>query len=663
VAARPAAGDDPARADGLPFGPAVPARAAVNHYAARCVAHDETEEPVSGGERGARLAEKVAAAPAEPGVYLLKDRAGKVIYVGKAKSLRPRVQSYFRGGDERYQVQFLVRRIGDLECLVTRSEKEALILENNLIKQFKPRYNIRLKDDKSYVSVKITSDDWPRVLVTRRIARDGGRYFGPFHSASAVRDTLDVIRKVFPLRTCSDPVFRNRTRPCLEYQIKRCLGPCVLPVDRAEYEQHLRAVTLLLEGRDSQLRGLLEERMRAAAGEMRFEEAARFRDQLRAVEKTGERQGAVRHGGGDCDVFGLYREGGFIEAQVLMVRAGKITANQSFGFTDWELPDEEVLGSLLTQFYQGERFVPDEVLLPVEIDDAEPRAELLRERKGRAVAIFRPRRGEKVRLVELAEANARQAFLERRDDEERSEKTARELQERLQLRNPPKRVECVDISTFQGGETVGSVVSFDEGRPDPQRYRRFRVRTVVGTDDFASMREVLGRRLRSGLEKDDLPDLLVIDGGRGQLGIATAVCADLGIENLDVVGLAKMRVERSPTAPEIERLEERVFLPGRKNPVLLPRNSSALFLLQRVRDEAHRFAITYHQKLRDRARLTSPLQAIAGIGEERRRALLRHFGSLARVRAAAIDEIAALPGFGRALAERIKGALAPDGPA
>ena len=613
-------------------------------------------------EPGERLSAKIAAVPTEPGVYLLKDRAGKVIYVGKAKSLRPRVQSYFRGGDERHQVQFLVRRVGDLECLVTRNEKEALILENNLIKQYKPRYNIRLKDDKSYVSVKITSSDpWPRVLVTRKIARDGSRYFGPFHSASAVRDTLDVIRKVFPLRTCSDPVFRNRTRPCLEHQIKRCLGPCVLPVDRAEYEQHLRAVTLLLEGKDSQLRTMLQKRMREASAEMRFEDAARLRDQLRAIEKTGERQGAVRHGGGDCDVFGLYREGGCIEAQVLMIRSGKLTANQSFGFADWELPDEEVLSSLLTQFYQGERFVPDEILLPLDIDDAEPRAELLRERKGRIVTILVPRRGEKVRLVELAKANARQAFLERRDDEERSEKTARELQDRLQLRNPPKRIECVDISTFQGGETVGSVVSFDEGRSDPGRYRRFRIRTVVGTDDFASMREVLERRLRAGLEKNDLPDLLVIDGGRGQLGVATAVCTDLGITSLDVVGLAKMRVERSPTSPEIERLEERVFLPGRVNPVILARNSSALFLLQRVRDEAHRFAITYHQKLRDRARLhASPLQAIEGIGDERRRALLRHFGSLTRVRAARIEEIEALPGFGRALAERIKRALEPD---
>ncbi|HYC21863.1 MAG TPA: excinuclease ABC subunit UvrC [Candidatus Bathyarchaeia archaeon] len=603
------------------------------------------------------LDERLDSVPAQPGVYLLKDRSGTVIYVGKAKSLRSRVASYFRGGDERYQVRFLVNRLADLECLVTQNEKQALILENNLIKQYKPRYNIRLKDDKSYVSVKITSDAWPRVLVTRKIVKDGGRYFGPFHSAYAVRETLDVIRKVFPLRTCSDAVFRNRTRPCLEYQIKRCLGPCCLPVDREEYEQHLRAATLLLEGKDRQLEKVLAERMARAADELRFEDAARLRDQLRALQKTSERQQIVSHGGGDQDVFGLYREGGFIEAQVLMVRNGKLTANQSFEFNDWELPDEEVLSSLLTQFYQGERVVPDEILLPHSIDDAEARAELLTERRGRVVEILVPQRGDKVRLIELAQANARQAFTERQDSQQRFERIAKELKDRLHLANAPKRIECVDISTFQGGSTVASVVAFDEGEPDAQRYRRFRIRTVEGNDDFASMREVLRRRLAKGKEQNDLPDLLVIDGGKGQLGIATTVCRELELDGLDVVGLAKLRVERNPRASEIVRLEERVFLPGRKNPVVLPRNSNALFLLQRVRDEAHRFAITYHQKLRDRARLSSPLDAIVGIGATRRRSLLRHFGSLARVRAASVEELAQAPGVSSRLAHEIRRAL------
>ena len=603
------------------------------------------------------LDERLATVPPKPGVYLLKDRAGKVIYVGKAKSLRSRVASYFRGGDGRSQVAFLVQRVGDVECLVTQNEKEALILENNLIKQYKPRYNVRLKDDKSYVSVKITNHAWPRVVVTRRIVKDGGRYFGPFHSASAIRDTLDVIRKVFPLRTCSDTVFRNRSRPCLEYQIKRCLGPCTLPVDREEYEQHLRAVTMLLEGRDSQLRKRLEERMKRASDELRFEEAARLRDQLRAIEKSSERQQVVSHRGGDADVFGLYREGGFIEIQVLLVRGGRLVSNRSFEVADWELPDEEVLRSLLTQFYQGEREIPDAILVPLAIDDAEARAELLRDRRGRAVEISVPQRGDRRRLLELACTNARQAFGERRDERQRLEHTARELMERLHLRSAPKRIECVDISTFQGGETVGSIVAFDEGRPDTSGYRRYRVRGVVGTDDFASMRDVVRRRLAHAKVAGDMPDLLVIDGGRGQLAVAAAVCDELGIEGLDLVGLAKLRVERDPRAAEIARVEERVYLRGRANPVILPRNSNALFLLQQVRDEAHRFAITYHQKLRDRARLQSPLDRVPGIGAGRRRALLRHFGSVARIRAATAEEIAATPGIGSALANEIKRAL------
>ncbi|MDG2303935.1 MAG: excinuclease ABC subunit UvrC [Candidatus Binatia bacterium] len=605
-----------------------------------------------------RLEAQLEAVPPRPGVYLLKDASGGVLYVGKAKSLRARVQSYFRGGDGRYQIEFLVRKIEDVECLVTRNEKEALILENNLIKQYKPRYNVRLKDDKSYVSVKITSrDEWPRVLVTRKIVKDGSRYFGPFHSASAVRGTIDVIRKVFPLRTCSDAVFRNRSRPCLEYQIKRCLAPCVLPVDRQDYEGHLRSAALLLQGRDSQLTRLLEDRMARASEDLHFEEAARLRDQLKAIATTGERQQVVAHAGVDQDVFGLYREGGFIEVQVLIVRAGRLTANQSFGFGDWEFPDDEVLGAMLTQFYQGNRAVAREVLLPVGLEDHAARVELLRERRDGAVEILVPQRGAKRALVELATQNAQQAFFERRDAQERLAHTADELQRRLHLRSAPKRLECVDISTFQGGETVGSVVAFDEGRPDTSRYRRYRIKTVVGTDDFASMREMLTRRLSAGLRRDDLPDLLVIDGGRGQLGIALAVCSELGVEGLDVVGLAKARALSDAQASEVQRVEERVFLPGRTNPVVLARNSNALFLLQQVRDEAHRFAVTYHKKLRDRARLRSPLDEIVGVGATRRKAILRHFGSVARVRAASVEDVAAVPGIGRALAETVKAAL------
>jgi excinuclease ABC subunit C len=602
------------------------------------------------------LEERLGTVPARPGVYLLKDRAGKVIYVGKAANLRARVRTYLRGGDERSQVRFLVERLADFETLVTANDKEALILENNLIKQYRPRYNIRLKDDKSYVSVKVTTQDpWPRVLVTRRIVKDGNRYFGPFASASAVRETLDTIRKVFPLRTCSDPVFRNRSRPCIEYQIKRCLGPCVLPVDRGAYEEHLRQAMLLLEGRSREVSTLLQRQMDAAAGAERFEEAARLRDQLRAVEKTQERQQVVEHWGANQDVFGLYREGGAIEIQVLFVRGGTLVSNQSYSFDDWEFPDDEVLEAVLTQFYQATNHdVPDEILLPVVISDAEVRAEYLSERRGRKVTVFVPQRGDKLRLIEMARDNARQSFAARRDAGTERARALAELQARLRLANAPKRIECVDIANIQGTDNVGAVVAFDEGEPAKAGYRLFRIRSVVGADDFAAVAEVLRRRFRRVHERGDLPDLLIIDGGLGQLGAAAAALADLGITDVDLIGLAKERLERDATARELVRRPERVFLPGRKNPVVLRANSSALFLLQRVRDEAHRFANTYHRKLRTRARLASPLDAIPGIGPRRRRALLRRFGSLRRVGEASAEELAAVPGITLSLAAQIK---------
>jgi excinuclease ABC subunit C len=612
------------------------------------------------GSVSEELAAQGAAAPARPGVYLFKDVQARVIYVGKAKNLRSRLGSYMRGGDGRQQIVFLLRKATAVECLVTRNEKEALILENNLIKQYKPRYNVRLKDDKSYVSVAITAHAWPRVVVTRRIRKDGARYFGPFHSASSVRETLDVVRKVFPLRTCSDTVFRNRQRPCLEHQIGRCLAPCVLPVDREDYELHLRQVALLLEGRNDELVVGMEREMERASVEERFEEAAKLRDRLRAVRNTAQGQEVLHHDGGDQDVFGLYREGGFAEVQILIVRAGRLVSNRSFGFRDWNLPEEELIGSVLTQFYGGEHPIPPQILLPVELADAEAREEMLTELLERRVRIIAPQRGRKKRMVDLAGENARQALEARRGEDERQSETAEELRRRLRLRSAPRSIECVDISTFQGSSTVASVVAFDDGAPATARYRRFRIRTVEGTDDFASMAEVLGRRLTAGIEADDLPDLLVVDGGRGQLGVALAVLADLGLDSPEVVGLAKSRVRRDAHSVAMERSEERVFLPGRVNPVVLPRSSGALFLLQRVRDEAHRFAITYHRNLRQKAARESPLDAVVGIGPERKKLLLRHFGSMAGLRRASIEEIAALSGIGQGLARTIAEAIVED---
>lgn len=604
------------------------------------------------------LEAKLSTLPPSPGIYLFKDKGGEVIYVGKAKSLRARVRQYTRGGDGRAQIPFLLAQLVDIEILVTSSEKEALLLEDTLIKQYRPRYNIRLKDDKSYWHVKVTSQDpWPRLLLTRQVVKDGSKYLGPFHSSTAIQETLEIIRKVFPLRTCSDTVFRNRTRPCLEYQIKRCLGPCALPVDPNEYQHQLKGALLLLEGKNTELVDQFTARMHEAAAALHFEEAARRRDQVRAITQTAEKQQVAMPLGNDQDIFGLYREGGFVEVQVLFVRAGKLVGNQGYSFDDNEFPDEEVLAALLTQFYQGDRFVPDEVILPVVLEDATVREDLLGERKGKKVTVLCPQRGDKVRLVEMAQENARYSFIEKRRGAEQKEKTLDSLRRALHLRNAPKRIECFDISNIQGNLAVGSMVVFDEGEPDKNRYRRFRIKTVAGADDFAMMYEVLTRRYRRALEEKDLPDLLMVDGGKGQLGVAVEVCKELGISEVDLIGLAKMRTERDPFAEEVAHSSERVFLPGRKNPVVLRPNSTALFLLQRIRDEAHRFAITYHRQLRAKERLSSPLDTVPGVGPARRKALLRHFGSLKRVRAATVAELIQVPGVTPAMAAAIHGQL------
>src|SRR5208282_3817353 len=476
------------------------------------------------------ICRKLDAIAPRPGVYLLKDRAGKVLYVGKAKSLRSRVRAYFRPGEEgdgRFQVRFLMRKVLDFDTLVTTSEKEALILENNLIKQYHPRYNIRLKDDKSYLSAKITSHPWPRITVTRRIVKDGGTYLGPFGSADGLRETIDVIRKIFPLRTCSDAVFRNRARPCIEYQIKRCLGPCCLPVDRGEYERHLRAARMLLEGKNLELLRELREQMKSHADRLEFEAAARMRDRVRAIEKTVERQTVLHHWGIDQDVFGRYREGGSIEIIVLLVRGGKLTTTQSWSFRDLEFADQDVLADLLTQYYSGGRFLPDEVILP---------AELLSERRGKKVEIFVPQRGEKRSLLELAMENARQSFAARRDNQKIREAMLEDLRAKLHLRNTPKRIECYDISNLQGSMVVGSRVTFDEGEPQKNLYRRYRIRSVEGQDDFASLYEVLKRRLERAVRENEHPDLWVIDGGKGQLNVALTVLKEFNLaDRIDAI--------------------------------------------------------------------------------------------------------------------------------
>jgi excinuclease ABC subunit C len=611
-------------------------------------------------------AEKLTNLPSRPGVYLMRDERGKVIYVGKAKDLRGRVRAYFHSPDGRCQVEFLVRRVADIETLVTSNDKEALILENNLIKQYKPRYNIRLKDDKSYLSIKVTTQHaWPRIFTTRKIVKDGNRYFGPFSSAVAARETLDIIEKHFLLRNCTEHNFKNRSRPCLQYQIKRCLAPCVLPVSQEEYRARVRQAILFIEGKQNELLAELKHRMAAKSEALEFEAAAKIRDQIQAVEKTLEKQRMVAHWGSDQDVFGLYREGGFIEVQVLFVRQGKLTGSQSYSLEDLEFPDEEVMGALLTQFYQGQRFIPDEILLPLELEDSEVREEYLRENKSKRVAIFSPQRGDKRELVEMARENARQSFFERHDQEKARERMLQELQSKLRLRNYPQRIECYDISMLHGAHAVGSMVTFVNGEPDKSRYRHYRIRSIdasSGGDDFGMMLEVLKRRFTRGKSEEDLPDLVVVDGGRGQLAMALAAMAEVGVKGVEAVGLAKMRVQSAPQSAAIERSEERVFLPGQSNPVILKRNSNALFLLQRVRDEAHRFAITHHKKLRSRQTLFSALDGIPGIGGARKRALLRAFGSVKRIEEATLEELLKVPSMNEKTAREILQSLGASSP-
>lgn len=607
------------------------------------------------------LSEKLANLPSRPGVYLMRDKAGKVIYVGKAKDLRSRVRAYFNSADERSQIQFLVRRIEDMETLVTTSDKEALILENNLIKQYKPRYNIRLKDDKSYLSIKVTTaHSWPRILATRKIVKDGSRYFGPFSSAVAARETIDIIEKHFQLRNCTDHNFRNRSRPCLQFQIKRCMAPCVLPVPQEIYREHVRQAMLFIDGKRQELVAELKQKMQEKSDALEFETAARIRDQIQAVEKTLEKQRMVAHWGADQDIFGLYREGGFIEVQVLLVRQGKLTDNLSYSLEDLEFPDEEIVASVLTQFYQGPRFVPDEILVPAELEDRDAREEYLSERKGRKIEIICPQRGDKRHLVQMAEENAKQSFAERHDQEKARERMLRELQQHLHLKGYPQRIECFDISTIHGAHAVGSMVTFINGEPDKKLYRHFRIRTIdasSGGDDFGMMLEMLKRRFARGKQEAELPDLIVVDGGKGQLSMALTAMAELGIRHVEAVGLAKMRVHAAARSSEIERSEERVFLPGQTNPVILKRNSNALFLLQRVRDEAHRFAITHHRKLRSKQTLYSALDRIPGVGGARKRALLRAFGSVKRIETATLEDLLQVPLMNERIAQDILQAL------
>ena len=603
------------------------------------------------------LEEKLQNLPTSPGVYLMKDREGTVVYVGKAVNLRSRVRSYFnRGGDQRAFIPLLETLLGGLETVLVSSEKEALLLENELIKRHKPRFNVQLKDDKNFICLRVDlKQPYPRLEVVRRFARDGAHYFGPYASASSIRETLRIINRYFQLRTCSDHVLANRKRPCLLHQIGRCPAPCVYEIPPENYLRNVREVELFLEGKGTELVDSLRSRMKSAALAHKFEEAGLLRDQLIAIERSLERQKIASSERLDQDVFGFFREADRLLFYILYIRQGRLGGGQAFPFSGQEFPDLELLESFVNLYYGNDNFVPKEVLLPAELEEgAAGLEEVLTERKGERVRVFAPQRGEKLKLVEMARQNAEQAFRDRQRSKEETQAVLERLQEKLRLTKLPRRMECYDISHFQGSAMVASQVAVTDGEVDKARYRHFRIKTVKGQDDFASMHEVLSRRLRRGLKEEDLPDLIVIDGGKGQLASAYAAMKDVGVTGVDIVGLAKSRdldvADRDVTSA---KSPERLFLLHRKDPIILPQNAPELFMLTRIRDEAHRFAITFQQKLMRRRNFRSVLEDISGIGEGRKTALLRHFGSLKRVRAASVEELAAVDGFGTAIAERI----------
>ncbi|MDY4921033.1 MAG: excinuclease ABC subunit UvrC [Phascolarctobacterium sp.] len=584
----------------------------------------------------------LAVLPEKPGVYLMHDAEGKVIYVGKAVVLKNRVRSYFRNlASHTPKVRAMVAKIAEIETIVTSSEVEALILECNLIKKYRPRYNISLKDDKTYPYLKVTvQEDYPRLYATRRLLRDGAKYYGPYADASAMHATVKLLRTMFPLRTCRK---MNPDRPCLNYHIKRCLAPCAGYVGKAEYSKMIKSVCMVLDGRTTELERELKTRMQEAAEEYAFEEAARLRDHLQAVERLNESQKAVTNNGGDMDIIGLAQDMTGLCVQIFFVRKGKLIGRDNFFLQDGGDEAREVLSAFLKQYYNEATFVPREIVLPELPEEDEQRLiEIwLTEKAERKVELLRPQRGVKRELLQLANENAAKLLAERLRKGSLSLKNdveaAEELQQALGLEHSLERMDCFDISHTQGSETVASMVVFRNGSISKKDYRKYKIVSAEGKpDDFKSMQEVVYRRYK---DYEDLPNLVVIDGGKGQLSSALEVIRGLGLADLPVVGLAKR--------------EEEIFIPHRSTSILLDRDSAALHLIQRIRDEAHRFAITYHRKLRGKRNLVSVLDHVEGIGPKRRQELWKAFKTLDAMKAASVEELAAVEGMNYAAAQTL----------
>jgi excinuclease ABC subunit C len=590
------------------------------------------------------LQDKIENLPSSPGVYLYKNAESKIIYVGKARSLRHRVRSYFQEGRPLDpKTERLVAEVADLEYIITDNEVEALILESTLVKKNQPRYNVNLKDDKSFPYLKLTvNEPFPRIFITRRIKKDGALYFGPFLPASYARQTIKLVNKYFKLRTCNLEIDGSLPRPCLDYQMKRCLGPCVAGLCTAEeYGRAVEDVKLLLSGKTDELIRKLEKRMDDASENLYYEAAAIYRDWIAMVRDMSERQKMLLEGHDDTDLFGYHQEGERLAMEVFAMRGGRIVGRREFYWEDLISFDPgDFLSAALKQYYLQDTFTPKEIYIPADVDDAEVLETWLSERKGSRVYIRSPRRGLNAGLLDLVMRNAQMSFETRfRILKPKGEGVLKPLQEILGLGTLPRKIETFDISHVQGSETVASMVSCENGEMKRAGYRKFKIESVKGPDDFASMREVVHRHYESALEQDEgsLPDLVLIDGGKGQLSAAVAALEDLGLENQAVAAIAKK--------------EEILFVKGNEQPIVLPRESPVLHLIQTMRDEAHRFAVRYHRKRRELRDFNSELMDVPGIGEVRKKVLLRAFGSLEKVRRAKFEELA--PYVGPKAAARI----------
>jgi excinuclease ABC subunit C len=610
-------------------------------------------------DTAANLADKLTRIGHEPGVYLLKDEDGRIIYIGKARDLRKRLAAYFKSsGHTDMKTGVLVKKIVDFDTIITGNEKEALILESNLIKRHRPRYNVVLKDDKRYPSLRLDlQEDYPSFTIVRKIGQDGANYFGPFASAHAVRETLKTINKTFKLRKCRAKDFKTRTRPCLHCQMEGCLAPCCMDVDPNVYLEQVNEAIMFLNGRTKDLIARIEQQMNTAAQAQEFEKAARLRDKMFSLQRTIEKQIAVTTDFQDRDVFAIVRSKTCSLVMVFNVVGGFLKGTRHFSFEETISTDEEAMGTFIRQYYEKPLILPKEILVSVELQDARLIEDWFKTVKGRKVKILNPKRGEKAKLLAMAMRNAENELKELLAARNAETQLLLRLQKKLNLSRMPQRIECYDNSHIGASQAVASMVVFERGKPRKSAYRKFKIKADSIPDDYAYMNEVLSRRLaklKTQPDSGSRPDLIMVDGGRGQLGIARAVVKDLALEDqFDIIAIAKKDEKKGQT-------QDKIFKPQRTNPIAFGKDADLLLFLQRIRDEAHRFAITFHRKRRTRAALQSELDVIPGVGKTRKAILLKHFKSVKKIREASIEQLKALPGIPFSTAEAIHHYFNPE---